>query len=124
MVVTLFLKIKYTNTLLKMKKTIFVVCLLIMSLGAKSFSEPLNKNKENPSISAKTENKLSDEELNRIAKRVDEIRNMDKSKLTVKERRVLRKELKADRVKLVNGGYIYVGAGTLIVIILLLILLL
>jgi hypothetical protein len=50
---------------------------------------------------------------------------MDKSDLTVKEKKELRKELKETKeIVKANGGYIYIGAGTLLVIILLVILLL
>jgi hypothetical protein len=49
---------------------------------------------------------------------------MDKSELTAKEKKELRKELKEARETVKRaGGYIYIGAGTLLVIILLVILL-
>jgi hypothetical protein len=48
---------------------------------------------------------------------------MDKTNMTVKEKRELRKELKGikENVKR-DGGYIYVGTGTLLLIILIVIL--
>jgi len=101
---------------------------MIFSLGASSAfaAEPDKKNlSDNPAIPEKTEKKLSTEELSRLTRRVEEIRDMDKSDMTAKEKRALKKELKAikENVKK-DGGYIYIGAGTLLVIILLVILLL
>jgi hypothetical protein len=50
---------------------------------------------------------------------------MDKSDLTTKERKELRKELRSIKENVRrDGGYIYIGAGTLLVVILLVILLL
>jgi Flp pilus assembly protein TadB len=72
---------------------------------------------------SRTENKMSEEEAARLTKRVEEIRAMDKSNLTASERRELRKELKGIKEKVKrDGGYIYIGAGTLLVIILILLL--
>ena len=76
-------------------------------------------------IPEKTENKLSEEELSRLTRRVEEIRDMDKSDMTTKEKKELKKELKAIKETVrADGGYVYIGAGTLLVIILLVILLL
>ena len=99
---------------------------MIFSLGMSSaYAAELNKNEKKDALPEKTENKLSDEELSRLTKRVEEIRDMDKSDLTAKEKKELRKELKGIRETVkADGGYIYIGAGTLLVIILLLILLL
>ena len=99
---------------------------MIFSMGISSaFAAGPGKTNENLAIPENTENKLSEEELSRLTSRVEEIRDMDKSDLTVKEKKELRKELKEikETVK-ANGGYIYIGAGTLLVIILLVILLL
>jgi hypothetical protein len=72
---------------------------------------------------ARTENKMSAEEAARLTKRVEEIRAMDKSNLTASEKRELRKEVKGIKEKVKrDGGYIYIGAGTLLVIILILLL--
>ena len=70
------------------------------------------------------ENRLTDEEISRMTKRVEEISNMDRSNLTAKEKSELRKELKATKENIKkDGGYIYIGAGTLVLIIILIILL-
>lgn len=110
-----------------MKKTIIMVYLMIISLGVTSAfaAETEKKNKDNPAIPEKTENKMTEEELSRLTRRVEEIRDMDKTELTAKEKRVLKKELKEIKETVRrDGGYIYIGAGTLLVIILLVILLL
>lgn len=99
---------------------------MILSLGVSSAfaAEPDKKNKDNTTPSD-TENKLTEEEISRMTARVEEIRVMDKSELTASEKKALKKELKEmkEMVK-ADGGYIYIGAGTLLVVILLVILLL
>lgn len=99
---------------------------MIASLGISSaFAADPDKESRKDEAVTTTENKLSDEELARLNRRVEEIRDMDKSDLSVSEKRELKKELKEikEMVK-ADGGYIYLGAGTLLVIILLVILLL
>lgn len=97
---------------------------MILSLSASNlFAEP-DKKTENPAVPG-TENKLSEDEINRLTKRVEEIRDMDKSDLTLKERKELKKELRGikETVKK-DGGYIYIGAGTILVILLIVLLVL
>lgn len=110
-----------------MKKTIFFVCFIIFSLSASTafaFSSDPKSSSDSPAVPATTENKLSAEEMSRLTKRVEEIRDMDKTNLTVKERRELKKELKGIKENVRrDNGYIYVGTGTLILIIILVILL-
>ena len=73
---------------------------------------------------AKTENRLTEAEISLLTKRVEEIRAMDKSEMTVSERMELRKELKETKKNVKNsGGTIYIGGAALILIILLVILL-
>lgn len=100
--------------------------MVIFSLGVSSaFAAEPDKAEKKDALPEKTENKLSEEELSRLTNRVEEIRDMDKSDLTAKEKKELKRELKEikEAVK-ADGGYIYIGAGTLLVIILLVILLL
>ncbi len=110
-----------------MKKTLFVVLLMIFSLSASivfATNSDSKSAKEDPAVPAKKEYKLSKDEVSRLTKRVEEIRDMDKSNMTVKEKRELRKELKGIKENVRhNGGYVYIGAGTLILIIILIILL-
>lgn len=108
-----------------MKKTVFMAILMMLSLG---FSTVIASEPDKPKsdvVPNKTENKMSEEEISRLTRRVEEIRDMDKSELTAKEKKELRKELREIRENVKrDGGYIYIGAGTLLVVILLVILLL
>lgn len=75
-------------------------------------------------VPEKKEHKLTEEEVTHLKNRVEEIRNMDKTNLSIKEKKELKTELKTIKKKLLrNGGYIYIGTGTLILIIILIILL-
>lgn len=110
-----------------MKKIILFVFLFIFSLGA-STAIAVNSSPEsapdNLAVPDKKENKLSEEEMSRLTKRVEEIRDMDKTTMTVKEKRELKKELKGIKENVRrDGGVVYIGAGTLILIIILVILL-
>jgi predicted trehalose synthase len=103
-----------------MKKIIFFVSLMFLSLSAST----VFASKSDPTaVPAKTENKLTADEMSRLKNRVVEIRDMDKTNLTVKEKRELRKELKVikETVKK-DGGYVYIGGTTLLLIIILIIL--
>jgi hypothetical protein len=110
-----------------MKKIILFTFLIIFSLSASTAFAAKSDTKtapDKPAIPAKTENKMSEEELSRLTKRVEEIRDMDKTNMTVKEKRELKKEAKSIRENVKkDGGYIYIGGGTLLLIILLIILL-
>jgi hypothetical protein len=110
-----------------MKKTILFVLIMILSLSASTVFASKSDTKSAPdnlAVPGKTENKLSEEEISRLTKRVEEIRNMDKTEMTGKEKRELKKELKSikENVKK-DGGIIYIGTGTLLLIIILVILL-
>jgi regulatory protein YycI of two-component signal transduction system YycFG len=110
-----------------MKKTIFLVCLMIFSLFATSAFASKSDSKrtvDNSVVPTKTENKLSEEEVSRLTRRVEEIRDMDKSNMTLTEKRELSNELKTIKEKAKkNHGYVYIGVGTLLLIILLIVLL-
>jgi peptidase E len=75
-------------------------------------------------VPVKTENALSEVEISRLTNRVEEIRNLDKSEMSLKEKSELKKELR-DIKKTVekNNGTIYIGGATLLLIIILIILL-
>lgn len=110
-----------------MKRTLFFAVVMIFSLSstlAFAGNENLKSEAENSAIPVKTENRLSEEEISRLTERAEEIRDMDKSEMSSKERKELRKELKGikENVKK-SGGAIYIGGGTLLLIILLIILL-
>jgi hypothetical protein len=110
-----------------MKKTILFVLMMIFSLGTSTVFATKTDSKtasDKLVVPDKRENKLSEEEMSRLTKRVEEIRDMDKTTMTIKEKRELRKELKGikESVKK-DGGYIYIGTATLLLIIILIILL-
>lgn len=108
-----------------MKKKLFFAIAMIFALSVPaSFANDSKTTSENTAVPVKTENKMSAEEVSRLTKRVEEIRDMDKSNMTVKEKRELRKELKTTKENVrKDGGYLYISAGTVILIIILIILL-
>jgi hypothetical protein len=108
-----------------MKKFILLAFMVIVSLGAFANSADPKTSSENPAIPAKTENQMTEEEMNQAIKRVEEIRDMDKTELSAKERRALRTEMKEMKKDLKErGGYIYIGGAGLVLLIVLLIVLL
>jgi peptidoglycan hydrolase CwlO-like protein len=110
-----------------MKKTIVLLIAMMFVLSSTmAFASKNDKtaDPDKPAVPVKTENKLSDEEVNRIKERVEEIRKMDKSDLTSEETDELKsemKELKQEVKK--SSGPIYIGGASLILIIILVILL-
>jgi hypothetical protein len=109
-----------------MKKAILITFIMIFTLSASTVfaNKPDSKSaSEKTAVPIKSENKLSEEEMSRLTKRVEEIRDMDKTNMTGTEKREMRKELKSikENVKR-SGGYIYIGGSTLLLIILILIL--
>jgi peptidoglycan hydrolase CwlO-like protein len=110
-----------------MKKAIFFVIVMIFTFSsaiAFASNKDAKTDAEKSAVPVKTENKLSEEEISRLTKRVEEIRNMDKSDLNAKERKEMRKELKGikENVKK-SGGTIYISGAALVLIIILVILL-
>jgi peptidoglycan hydrolase CwlO-like protein len=110
-----------------MKKSILLVLIMVLSLGATTVfaakTDPKSSS-DKLAVPNKTENKLSEEELSRLTKRVEEIRDMDKTTMTGKEKRELRKELKGIKENVRrNDGTVVIGVTTLILIIILVILL-
>ncbi len=108
-----------------MKKNLLFVFITILSLNTlTSFAGINDSNAKNLTVPDKTENKLSAEEISRLTNRVEEIRNMDKTDMTAKEKRDLKKELTTIKKNVKrSGGYFYIGGSTLLLIILLIILL-
>jgi hypothetical protein len=110
-----------------MKKIILFTFLVIFTFSASTAfagTKDAKSASENLAVPNKTENKLSEEELSRLTRRVEEIRDMDKTDMTGKEKRDMKKELKTikENVKK-DGGYVYVGTATILLIVLLIILL-
>ncbi len=104
-----------------MKKTIFIALLMIFTLGATTtFASKADLKSTTP---VATENKLSTEELSKMKNRVEEIRTMDKSDMTVSEKRELRKESKGIKENVRKSGeVIYIGGSTLLLIIIIILL--
>jgi len=108
----------------KMKKAIFFVIVMIFTMSSTlSFAADRKSNSDKSAAPVATENKLSEIELNRLTNRVEEIRNLDKSDMTSKEKHELKKELKEIKKNVKKGGGIYIGGAALILIIILIIVL-
>ncbi len=109
-----------------MKKVIFFVFVMLFTLSATmAFANNSDsKTEAEKAVPVKSENRLTDEEIDRITTRVEEIRKMDKSDLTAEEKSELKSELKEMKkdVKKANGT-IYIGGATLLLIIILVLLL-
>ncbi|HCE57867.1 MAG TPA: hypothetical protein DER09_08615 [Prolixibacteraceae bacterium] len=107
-----------------MKKTIFYVIVLVFTMSSTfAFANKANKN-SNSAVPVATENRLSEVEISRLTNRVEEIRNLDKTDMTLKEKSELKKELRSIKKNVEkNGGTVYIGGAALILIILLIILL-
>jgi len=107
-----------------MKKAIFFVIVMIFTMSSTlSFAADRKSNSDKSAAPVATENKLSEIELNRLTNRVEEIRNLDKSDMTSKEKHELKKELKEIKKNVKKGGGIYIGGAALILIIILIIVL-
>jgi len=96
--------------------------MIFMLSATMAFAGEVNT-KDNTAAVVKTENKLSAEEVARLTKRVEEIRSMDKSEMTIAEKREMRKELKGIKENVrKNGEVIYISGGTLLLIIIIILL--
>ena len=111
-----------------MKKFILFTFLVIFTLSTSTaFARKANPKTapDNLAVPNKTENKLSEEELSRLNKRAEEIRDMDKTNLTGMEKRELKKEVKGIKENVRrDGGVYYISGATLVHIIILLVILL
>jgi maltose-binding protein MalE len=106
-----------------MKKTIFLALLAIFSLSAlPAFATESSTKPTEATTEAKS--KLSEEEISSYRARIEEIRDMDKSDMTVSEKADLKKEVKDIKATMHKDGvYLYIGGTTILIIILLLIIL-
>ena len=106
-----------------MKKTIFLALLAIFSLSALPAFATETSTKATET-STEPNSKLSAEEINSYRARVEEIRDMDKSNMTVSEKNDLKNEVKDIKATMHKSGvYLYIGGSTILIIILLLIIL-
>lgn len=102
--------------------TIMLMLAMFVTFSTASASERMNS--ENTTANTNKENALSADDIKTLNLRVEEIRDMDKSDLTLVEKRELRNELKTIKKDLrQSNGAIYIGTGTLLLIIILIILL-
>jgi hypothetical protein len=110
-----------------MKRIILFGILMIFVMSASmaaTSKKDLKAVSENSAVTVKTDNKISAEEMAVFTTRVAEIRAMDKSNMTVAEKRELRKELKGIKENVQKrDGVIYIGGGTLLLIIILILIL-
>lgn len=106
-----------------MKKLIFCLLATILSLTilpVQSFASA----KEAPSVVATNPEAKESAEAKTLLLRLNEIKSMDKSKLTSAEKKNLHKEARTIKRELkdISGG-VYISAGALIVLLILLIIL-
>lgn len=107
-----------------MKKNLLFVFLILFVLNTAAFAglSDLKKESEKPAINDPKENKLSDEEISRLSRRA-EIDNLNYSGLSNKEKNDSKNNLKPPP-KQDYGEHrhtrIYIGAATIILIIILL----
>lgn len=105
-----------------MKKSILLGLMFILTA---TFSPQAFAATPDPVIENAKNNPEMPERVKELLTRVDEIRAMDRSKMTRVERKELRKELRAINTELKStGNGIYLSIGAIIIIILLLILIL
>jgi hypothetical protein len=105
-----------------MKKIMFIVCLLILSLNFNGLTASDVVRESDKSVVAEYVAESAESEVNPLELRVKEIRDMDRSELTDEERAELREELRDIKAQLSQPG-IYIGASTLLLVIILILLL-
>ena len=110
-----------------MKKFIIFAFVVIFSLSAFSTSPDLKSKSMNPAGPDKKENKMSDEEINSLTKRVEKVRGAENSDQTVivqDDHNGRRGHGNMNGNHRGHGGIIFVGGGSAILLILLIIILL
>lgn len=109
-----------------MKRKILIISLLLLSTFTSVQTFAKNDKKAIEEKVAAMTKEQKDTRIAEIKARVEEIKNMDKSKLTSADKKALRHELRDMNTesKAMGTGGVYISLGALIVIILLLILIL
>ena len=97
---------------------------MLMMIVALAITAPTFASNLNPTTEAAVNNAATNEAKSQILlKRLEEIRDMDKSDMTRAEKKALRKEVKENKASMkAYGGGVYLSVGAIIIIILLLIL--
>jgi hypothetical protein len=101
----------------KITMSILTACLLLVSMPI------LQAGVENNPASKNTSKTVSPAEEKILLSRLDEIKEIDKSKLSSPEKKQLRQEVRGIKKQLDHGG-IYISVGAVIIILLLIIILL
>jgi hypothetical protein len=110
---------------MKMKKITFVVMAMFLSFTFYSVTADAATTKTSTSIALVDKNPSASPEAKVLVKRLNEIKRLDMSDLKSSEKKALSKEVRSIRNQLeAMGGYIYVSAGALVLIVILLIILL
>lgn len=116
--------LSFRRNLARIKKVMILISIFMIPLSSATLFANTGDPKPNTVAPETKENKLSEQEINRLKKRVEEIRDMDKSKLTTAQKHELKHELKMIKKSFKRDtAVIYIGGSTLLIIILLLILL-
>lgn len=104
------------------KSTIWITASLLFMIFIPSLSsQAATVTKPTPTHSVSASDAA---EVKAIMARLDEIKAMDKSRLSSSEKKQLRKEVRASRERMKEvGGGVYISAGVIIIILLLIILL-
>jgi hypothetical protein len=103
-----------------MKKLIFCIIATFLSL---TFIPVQAKDVVKPDKSVTAPKPMDAKEVKALEVRLNEIKSIDKTKLSISEKKSLRKEVKTTKQRLHDGGIIYISTGTLLLIIILLIIL-
>lgn len=110
----------FTEKILKMKK-IAVSVLMVSTLLATIPTSVMAGEKNDKTVTTLSETEKV-EQSNALQIRLNAINTMDKSNLTLSEKKELRNEVKA--IKKASNGGVYISVGGLLIIILLLVILL
>lgn len=108
-----------------MQKSIFSAVVFFLAVIAMPFQSYAGILTENNPIATSDMKPVENKQAQALLSRLDEIKTMNKSELSFKEKRELRKEVRAAKKQLraISGG-VYLSTGAIIIIVLLLILLL
>jgi len=103
------------------------IAICLMATGLLLTFQPL-QSKAEPTVpnsvvvATKPDNESSEAENKALILRLEEIKEMDHSQLNLREKRALRKEVRAIQNQMQQSGGLYISVGALIIIILLIIL--
>lgn len=105
-----------------MKKIIVNLFALMMLMAVSTATVKADNEVADATSTAEVE-LVEQSEADMLVQRLEEIKQMDKSQLTFKEKRELRKEVKAINKELNQQPYIYISSAALLIIIIIILLL-